>query len=94
MAELKDVTKGRFLAGLAVGAGLVWLGPKLAPMVRPGTRSALKSGILLYEIGREWWARAGEEISDLRAEVLSELSAEEGTAAHTSPEGGEAAGQD
>lgn len=74
MAGFDDLFKGRTLAGITIGVGAAWLAPKLAPMARPLAKSALKSGLWLTEKSHEWLLRTGEELSDLRAEVQSELA--------------------
>ncbi len=71
----KDLT-----ATVAIGVGAAILVPAavvvLAPALRPLARSALKTGIRIYERGREATAELGEAFDDLVAEVHEELHLE------------------
>jgi len=72
-----DIFKSNILVGIAAGVAATALAPVVVPIVvavaRPMTKSLLKSGVLLYEKGREALAGAGEELEDLIAEVRSEM---------------------
>jgi hypothetical protein len=74
MIKAKDFLNKDIAKGIAIGAGITAVGLLLIPAFRPVTRSAVKSGILLYEKGREWVAEANEQLEDLVAEVRMELS--------------------
>lgn len=74
MADLGDLLKSDLAKGLALGLGVVAAGVVLAPALRPAARAAVKTGILLFEKGREWAAEAGETFEDLVAEVRAELA--------------------
>lgn len=71
-----------------IGLGVVAAGVVLAPALRPMARAAVKTGILLFEKGREWVAEASETFEDLVAEVQAELAQESAAA-----EGFDAAGE-
>ena len=77
MASLKDLFKNDLAKGIAIGLGVAAAGVMLTPVLRPVTRGALKSGILLLEKGREFMAEASEQLDDLVAEVRAELAQEE-----------------
>ena len=68
------------LKGAALGVGLALLVPvamiALAPVIRPLARTALKSGLMVYEKGRETLEELGETFDDVRAEVEEELTEE------------------
>ena len=68
------------LKGAALGVGVALLVPvamiALAPVIRPLARTALKSGLMVYEKGRETLEELGETIDDVRAEVEEELTEE------------------
>jgi hypothetical protein len=49
--------------------------PALAAGMRPLAKAVLKGGITVYDRGAEMFAEAGEQLSDLVAEVRSELNA-------------------
>ncbi|HYE36873.1 DUF5132 domain-containing protein [Methylocaldum sp.] len=97
MAGLGDFFENGVAKGVVIGLGVVAAGVILAPALRPAARAAVKSGILLFEKGREWAAEAGETLEDLVAEVRAELAeqaaaaegfeAAEETAAKTHPKG-------
>lgn len=82
MATLDDLIKSDITKGVAIGLGIAAAGVMLAPALRPTARTALKTGLVLFEKGREWMAEAGEQFDDLLAEVRAELI-EEREAAET-----------
>jgi len=65
-------------AALAVGVAAAVVVPIVIPAVaraaRPLARTAVKTGIILYEKGREEMAKAGEDLDDLIAEARAELA--------------------
>ncbi len=78
--------KGNILSGLAFGIGATILAPVVMPMVaaiaKPLAKAAIKSGVLLYEKGRETVAEVGEVVEDLVAEAKTEIAeAQNGAAA-------------
>jgi hypothetical protein len=79
-----------FLTGLAVGIGATIaardLAPALAPHVRPLAKHGLKLAVRGFEQGRETMALFAESLSDLLAEVQTELQAQHTT---TIGDGGE-----
>lgn len=82
MAELEDFFKSGTAKGIAIGVGAALLAPvaltALSGVGRPAARAAIKSGIILFEKGRETLAEAGEIFEDLVAEVRAELEQERG----------------
>ena len=81
MAGFEDVFKGNIVTGLAVGVGVAVLAPVIAPIIssvgKPLAKSLIKSGLLLYERGRETAAELGEIFEDLVAEAKVEMEAAE-----------------
>jgi hypothetical protein len=79
MAGPGDLLKGNLAVGLAVGVGVVLLAPVLAPVLvsvgKPLAKSAIKSGLILFEKGREAAAELAEVFEDLVAEARAELAA-------------------
>ncbi|MEM5435972.1 DUF5132 domain-containing protein [Paraburkholderia diazotrophica] len=77
MAGPEDIFKGSVLAGLAVGVGAIVLAPVVLPVVaavsRPIAKSAMKTGVILFEKGREAAAEMREVFEDLVAEARAEL---------------------
>lgn len=77
MAGLDDLFKGNIVMGLAVGVGVAILAPVVVPILasvgKPLAKSMIKSGMLLYEKGRETAAELGEVFEDLMAEAKVEL---------------------
>jgi len=55
--------------------------PALAAGMRPLAKAALKGGMMVYDKGAEMFAEAGEQLSDLVAEIRSELDATTAAAA-------------
>lgn len=81
---IEDFFKKDTGKGLAIGVGIAIIAPVVLPVVaktvRPLVKEAIKSGMLLYEKGRENAAELGEGIDDLVAEAKAEVD-EQRTAA-------------
>jgi len=77
MAGIDDLFKGNIVTGLAVGVGVAILAPVIVPVLssvgKPLAKSVIKSGILMYEKGRETFAELGEVFDDMVAEAKVEL---------------------
>jgi hypothetical protein len=65
------------LAGVAGGLMAPLILPRLERNLRPATKSLFKTGIALYERGRERAAEMGEFASDVLAEARAEHDAEQ-----------------
>ena len=80
----------KLLRGVAIGLGAAVLVPvaiaALAPVVCPLARSALKSGVRVYEKGREKFELLGETVDDIVAEVEDELQEERAFAEQSTEE--------
>jgi hypothetical protein len=78
MASIEDRIKGDLGKGIALGIGAALILPAalpaLAKAARPWLRSAVKSSVLLLEVGRETLAEASEALEDIVAEVHAELA--------------------
>lgn len=89
MAGIDDLFKGNLVTGLVVAVGATILAPVIVPVLasvgKPLAKSAIKSGILMYEKGRETMAELGEVFEDMVAEAKAEL---EGTTATAAAAGG------
>jgi hypothetical protein len=91
MVGVDDLVESQLLTGVAVAAGVLILAPIALPVLigvaRPLVKTAVKTGIVLYERGLEAAAEVGEAFEDIVAEAKSELSnvapaaADEGTEA-------------
>jgi Protein of unknown function (DUF5132) len=68
------------IAGFAGGLLAPLVLPGLERNLRPATKRAFKTGIALYERGRERAAEIGEMAGDLMAEARAEYDAEQGIA--------------
>lgn len=92
MAGIDDLFKGNLVTGLVVAAGVAILAPVIVPVLasvgKPLAKSVIKSGILMYEKGRETFAELGEVFEDMVAEAKAEL---EGAAAVAGTAGSAAA---
>ena len=76
--------RGRFgtiatalVAGFAGGLLAPLILPRLERNIRPATKSMFKTGIALYERGRERAAEIGEMASDMLAEARAEYEADQ-----------------
>jgi hypothetical protein len=78
MSIIDNLFKGDTGKGLAIGLGAAILAPVafaiLSGAGRPVARAAIKSGILLFEKGREKAAEFGEVMEDLAAEARAEIA--------------------
>lgn len=85
--NLEDVLRNRAVMGVTIAVGAVLLTPVvlsvLAGVARPLARTAVKSGIIVYEKTRETVAELGEAFDDLVAEARAELAQHEIAAAET-----------
>jgi len=72
-------------AGLAGGLVAPLILPRLERNIRPATKSMFKTGIVLYERGRERAAEIGEMASDIMAEARAEYEAEQAAGASSDP---------
>jgi hypothetical protein len=77
MAGIEDLFKGNIATGLAIGIGAAILTPVIVPLIssigKPLAKSAIKTGILVFEKGRETVAELGEVLDDLIAEAKVEM---------------------
>lgn len=77
MAGVEDLLKNKTTLMIAAGVGVAVLAPVLIPIIagaaRPLARAAIKTGIIMYEKGREAAAEVGEVFDDLVAEARSEM---------------------
>ena len=80
-----DFFKSNVVTGLAAGIGVTLLAPVLLPMLariaKPLTKSVIKTGMTVYEKGRESFAELSETVDDLVAEAKVELEADAAPAA-------------
>jgi hypothetical protein len=71
--------KGNIVSGLAIGIGSAVIAPLIVPalskVAKPLAKVAIKSGLLLYETGKEKFAEVSEVVDDLVAEAKSEVAA-------------------
>src|SRR5256885_1716670 len=82
MALFDDVFEGfgsSWTSNILVGIGIALVAPvvvqALAAGMRPLVKAMIKGGITVYDKGTEMFAEAGEQLSDLVAEVRSEINA-------------------
>lgn len=77
---IQDIFKGNAAVTLAIGlAGAVLIPivlPVVARAVRPLAKAVIKSGLIVYEKGRESFAEMGEVVEDMVAEAKSEIEHE------------------
>jgi hypothetical protein len=83
-----DILKNPLFVGLGAVVAATVLAPTLVPALgnagRPLLKSLLKSGLVLYEKGREAFALAGESMEDMMAEIHAE-AAEKSVARSATP---------
>jgi hypothetical protein len=77
---IQDMFKGNIAMGLAVGLVAAVLIPVALPVIaraaRPLAKAAIKSGLIVYEKGRESFAELSEVVEDMVAEAKAEVEQE------------------
>jgi hypothetical protein len=90
VASIDELLKSDIAKALAVGIGASILAPIVIPavavVVRPLAKAMIKTGIVVYERGRETVAEVGEVIEDLVAEARAEWEQEGRTIPEETPE--------
>ena len=80
MGLLDDALKGTVLTGLAIGIGAAVVAPAVLPVLagvaKPLAKAAMKSGLVLYNKGKEIATEVEEMAEDLWAETKAEAEAE------------------
>ena len=91
MALFDNIVEGfgsSWVPTVLVGVGVALVAPVVVPALgagmRPLAKAVLKGSIMVYDKGAEVLAEAGEQLSDLVAEVRSELDATASAAAAAS----------
>ncbi len=92
MGLLDDGLKGSVLTGLAIGIGAAIVAPTVLPalvgVAKPFIKAVIKSGIIIYEKGKENAAELSEVFEDIVAEAKSEMAdTHKEAAAAVAPEG-------
>lgn len=71
------ISKSSLAVGITAAVAATVLAPVLVPIIRmagrPLAKSLVKGGVILYEMGREKVAGAGEALEDLVAEARAKL---------------------
>jgi hypothetical protein len=77
---IQDMFKGNIAMGLAVGLVAAVLVPVALPVIvraaRPLAKAVIKSGLIVYEKGRESFAELTEVVEDMVAEAKAEVEQE------------------
>jgi hypothetical protein len=85
---VQDLFKSNAVAVLGVGIAAALLVPMVLPVVaraaKPIAKAMVKSGIIVYEKGREALAELGEVMEDVVAEARAEIEQEHAAAAAAS----------
>ena len=93
MGLLDNGLKGNVVTGLAIGIGAAILAPTVLPAVanaaKPLIKAAIKSGIIIFEKGKETAAELGEVFEDIVAEAKAEMADANKEAAPAVPPEGE-----
>ncbi len=80
MALFGDTIKGTVFSGLAIGIGAAVIVPAVLPVLvrvgKPLAKAAMKSGLILYNTGREMASELEEIAGDLWAEAKAEAEEE------------------
>lgn len=72
MAFLEDAVGGLTSTNVLIGIGALVAVPLVLPVLRPLAKTAIRGGIYVADTAREMLAEAGEQVSDLVAEVRAE----------------------
>jgi hypothetical protein len=86
---VQDMFKGNIVTVLGIGLVAAVLVPIALPVVaraaKPLAKALVKSGIIIYEKGREAVAELGEVMEDVVAEAKAEIEQEHATPAMVPP---------
>jgi peptide subunit release factor 1 (eRF1) len=78
MGLLDNGLKGNVMTGLAIGIGAAILAPAVIPVVanvaKPLLKAAIKTGIIMFEKGKETVAELNEVFEDIVAEAKAEVA--------------------
>ncbi len=78
MSLFNNGLKGNILSGLAIGIGATIIAPVVIPIlasaVKPIAKATIKSGLMLYEKGKETVAEVSEMVEDIVAEAKAEMA--------------------
>jgi hypothetical protein len=75
MSLVEDMFKGgNIVTGLAIGLGVVVVGPVVLPVLRPIAKSVIKAGLIAYDQGRVALTELNERTGDLVGEARSEMA--------------------
>jgi len=86
MALMEDLTKsagGSVLLGLGIAIAAPVILPALGTGLRPLVKAVVRGGIMVYDTLKETVAEAGEQLSDIVAEVRSESTHSDGSTTGT-----------
>jgi hypothetical protein len=72
MAFLEDAFGGLTTTNVLIGIGALVAVPLVLPMLRPLAKTTIRGGLYVADTAREMLAEAGEQVSDLVAEVRAE----------------------
>jgi hypothetical protein len=77
---VQDLFKSNLAVTVAVGVAAAVLIPVVLPVVarasKPFAKAVIKSGLIVYEKGREAFAEVSEVVEDVVAEARAEIEAE------------------
>jgi hypothetical protein len=77
LKQAKKIYQNNPTKALLIGAGAVIVTPILLPLLKPVAKSAIKTGLVLYEKTKGAIAEAGEVLGDIVAEAKAEIATEQ-----------------
>lgn len=77
LKQAKRIYQNNPTKALLIGAGAVIVTPILLPLLKPVAKSAIKTGVVLYEKTKGTIAEAGEVLGDIVAEARAEIATEQ-----------------
>jgi hypothetical protein len=90
---IQNLLKGNAAVGLAVGIAVAVLLPVILPAIaraaKPFAKAVIKSGLVVYDKGRETFAEISEVVEDVVAEAKSEIEQEHAATVTSAPAAGE-----
>ena len=77
LKQAKRIYQNSPTKALLIGAGAVIVTPILLPLLKPVAKSAIKTGVVLYEKTKGTIAEVGEVLGDIVAEAKAEIATEQ-----------------
>jgi glutamate racemase len=77
LEQAKELYRNNGTKTVVLAIGAVVLAPTIFSLLKPVAKATIKTGVILYQKGKETLAETGEQLGDLVAEAKAEVIAEQ-----------------